>query len=72
MSSFLAKKEGRAGQFKKTIDSEDSRRKREDSAIQIRKEKRENEINKRRHIVRTIFNGLLSHFTASLMDPPCL
>ena len=41
----------RQKQFKKGIDSEESRRRREDTTIQIRKSKKEERLNQRRRMV---------------------
>ena len=45
----------RVGAYKKTIDADDSRRRREESSIQIRKEKREARLFKRRTMVKYAF-----------------
>ena len=43
----------RSKQYKKGIDTEESRRRREDTTIQIRKEKKNERLNQRRRMVRT-------------------
>jgi len=45
---FAIKQEERKKAFKKGVDSEDSRRKREDATIEIRKSKRDDQLMKRR------------------------
>ena len=50
MTSIESRQHARRQQFKKTVDPEDARRQREDQAIQLRKQKKEENLHKRRFI----------------------
>ncbi|CAM9323359.1 unnamed protein product [Chrysoparadoxa australica] len=65
MSSFAAKDEARKKTFKKGIGQDESRRRREETTIQIRKSKKDERMNQRRKMLPAPSDGLMP----SGMDP---
>lgn len=59
----------RQKQFKKGIDAEESRRRREDTTIQIRKSKKEERLNQRRRMVRCSIEFIHVCHVVSHHDP---
>ena len=68
---MLGSKDDRRRNFKKGIDSEAARRKREDQTIELRKSKRDEQIQKRRMASRGMFTdaGAAQAVPAATVDP---
>ena len=64
MSFAKAREETRQGAFKKATDTDGARRAREETTIQIRKEKKSEHLNRRRRITQALDGG-----GATLDDP---